>query len=81
MLYMYTYIIHIHTGCLNFGRADSELSHGPAQAEGIPSNGARAHVEISITEGRPSVFLWALVVGPFDPGGVCSMGPCLVYGI
>ena len=25
--------------------------------------------------------LWALVMGPFDSGGVCSMGPCLLYGI
>ena len=29
----------------------------------------------------PRVCLWALVMGPFDSGGVCSMGPYLVYGI
>ena len=29
----------------------------------------------------PRVFLWALVMGPFESGGVCSMGPCFVYGI
>ena len=26
-------------------------------------------------------FLWALVVGTFDSGGVCSMGPCFVYAM
>ena len=26
------------------------------------------------------VVLWALVMGPFDSGGVCSMGPYFVYG-
>ena len=26
-------------------------------------------------------FLWALAMGPFDSGGVCSMGPYSVYGI
>ena len=25
------------------------------------------------------VFLWALVMGPFDSGGVCSTGPGIVY--
>ena len=29
----------------------------------------------------PKVFLWALVMGPLDSGGACSMGPYLVYGI
>ena len=28
----------------------------------------------------PRAFLWALVMGPFDSGGVCSMGPCFEYG-
>ena len=27
------------------------------------------------------LFLWALVMGPFDSGGICSMGPHVVYGI
>ena len=27
------------------------------------------------------VVLWALVMGPFDSGGVSSLGPCFVYGI
>ena len=26
-------------------------------------------------------FLWALVMGPFDSGWICSMGPCFVHGI
>ena len=25
-------------------------------------------------------FLWALVMGPFDSGGVCSMGPSFEFG-
>ena len=28
----------------------------------------------------PRVFLWGLVLGPSHSGGVCSMGPCFVYG-
>ena len=27
------------------------------------------------------VFLWALVLGPFDSGGVGSMGSSAIYGI
>ena len=27
------------------------------------------------------VFLWAVVLGPFDSGGVCSVGLYLVYGL
>ena len=29
----------------------------------------------------PRLVLWALGMGPFDSGGVCSMGPCFEYGI
>ena len=30
--------------------------------------------------GVPRVFLWALALGPCDSGGVCYIGPHLVYG-
>ena len=29
----------------------------------------------------PGVFLSVLLLGPSDSGGVCSVGPCFVYGM
>ena len=37
-------------------------------------------VRYGIVEYSLRVLLWALVMGPFDSGGVCSMGPYFLYG-
>ena len=39
------------------------------------------HIRHMLWPTFPRVFLWALVMGPFDSGGVCSMGPCFVYSV